>query len=160
VLKHIVVTALLTGSVAVGAQTASTSREIDADVWSVIIDTVAKGDINRMAATYAPDAVLVSPGGTKAIKDVLAGWGRDMVTMKASGGQATVAFRFTKRQDNNTTAFETGIFEYTTIDKAGVRKPQYVPFEELLIKTNGKWRTVMERQLIPVTKAEWDALAK
>lgn len=136
----------------------SSTRDIDREIWTVIIDTVLKDDIVRMGATYTADAVLVTPTGTQPIKAALDKWGRDMVANKAKGTHATVNFRFTQRLDGETTAFERGVFNYTTIDKDGKRTPGYYPFEELLIKTGGKWRIVMERQFAAVTAADWAKL--
>jgi hypothetical protein len=104
--------------------------------------------------------VLVSPNGTAPIKSTLERWGRDMVTAKSKGDKATVAFRFSRRLDGATTAFESGIFKYTVITKVGVATPKYYPFEQLLAKTNGKWLILMERQFAEVTQAEWDKLSK
>ena len=136
------------------------TQEIDAEIWSVFIDTVAKDDIVRMGNAYLPTAVLVSPNGTASIKDTIDRWGKDMVAAKAKGNRATVEFRFSKRLDNATTAFESGIFKYTVIEKNGTSTPNYYPFEELLVKVDGKWRVSMERQFAGVTTAEWDKLPK
>lgn len=138
----------------------SSAEEIDRDVWSVFVATVAADDIVGMGRAYFPDAVLVSPKGTRPIKDALAGWGRDMVAAKARGDKATVAFRFSHRQDDGTTAFEAGIFKYTVIGKSGASTPKFYPFEELIVKTDGKWRVLMERQFAEVTQAAWDKLPK
>jgi ketosteroid isomerase-like protein len=134
------------------------ANEIDADVWNVIVDTVAKHDIVRMGSTYLPDAVLVTPKETKTIAKTLEKWGQDMVAAQAKGEIDTVAFRFSHRQDGADTAFETGIFKYSVMDKSGTTKAYYYPFEQLLIKKNGKWRIVMERQFAQVTQVEWDKL--
>jgi ketosteroid isomerase-like protein len=143
------------------AQTVPVSTaEIDRDVWSVLIATVAADDIVGMGRTYFPDAVLVSPNGTSSIKDTLARWGRDMTAAKARGDKATVEFRFSRRQDDSTTAFEAGIFKYTVIAKSGASTPKYYPFEMLLAKTNGKWLVLMERQFAEVTQEAWDKLPK
>ena len=135
-----------------------TSTAIDADVWAPIAASVVHDDIAAMGRTYHPDAVLVSNDGTRSIASALAGWGKDMVTNKAKGTRATVEFRFTKRQDDTETAFETGVFKYTVIDKAGVATPSYRRLEALLVKRQGKWRIVMERQLDAVTEAAWNAI--
>lgn len=140
--------------------TAAASREIDSDVWSVFVATVASDDIVRMGSVYFPDAVLVTPRGTSPIKETLERWGRDMVAAQAKGNRATVEFRFSRRQDDATTAFEAGIFKYTVIEKSGASNPKFYPFEQLLAKTNGKWRVLMERQFAEVTQGEWDKLAK
>ena len=139
---------------------APSTHDIDTDVWSVFVATVAADDIVGMGNVYFPNAVLVGPRGTKPIKETLEGWGRDMVAAKAKGNRATVEFRFLRRQDDTTTAFETGIFKYTVIEKSGASSSKFYPFEELLAKTNGKWRVLMERQFADVTQDAWDKLLK
>ena len=142
------------------APTAQFSREIDRDVWAVFVKTVATDDIVGMGNAYYPNAVLVNPRETAPIKDTLERWGKDMVAAKAKGSKAEVEFRFSKRQDGATTAFELGIFKYSVIDKAGTKTSKFYPFEQLLAKANGKWRVLMERQFAEVTQAEWDKLPK
>jgi hypothetical protein len=162
--RHIVTIAIALWSVvsAGASQTAtgSSAHEIDREIWSVFVATVAADDIVGMGRAYFPDAVLVSAKGTRPIKETLEGWGRDMVAAKARGDKATVAFRFSRRQDDSTTAFEAGIFKYTVIAKSGASTPKFYPFEELLVKTNGKWRVLMERQFAEVTHQAWDKLPK
>jgi len=136
----------------------SSAREIDIDIWSVFVATVAGDDIVGMGRAYFPEAVLVTPKGTQPIEAALERWGRDMVANKAKGTKATVSFRLSHRQDDSTTAFESGIFNYTVIARSGERTPKFYPFEELLVKADGKWRVLMERQFDPVTQAEWDKL--
>ncbi len=136
------------------------SAAIDADVWAPIAASVVNDDIAAMGRTYHPNAVLVSNDGTRSIASALAGWGKDMVANKAKGTRATVEFRFTKRQDDTETAFETGVFKYTVIDKAGVSTPSDRRLEALLVKRRGKWRIVMERQLEAVTEASWNAMPR
>jgi hypothetical protein len=93
------------------------------------------------------------PSTTSPIKETLDRWGKDMVAAKAKGNRATVEFRFSRRQDDATTAFEAGIFRYTVIEKSGTRTSKCYPFEALLGKTNGKWRVLMERQFAEVPPA-------
>ena len=134
--------------------------DIDRDVWSVLATTVASDDIVRMGETYFPNAVVVTPSGTSPIKDMLDRWGKDMVAARAKGNSAAVEFRFSHRQDDVATAFESGIFKYTVIDKSGTRTSKFYPFEALLGKSAGKWRVLMERQFAEVTLAAWEKLAK
>lgn len=136
------------------------SAAIDADVWKPVAASVVNHDIVAMGRVYHPDAVLVSNTGTRPIRAALDGWGKDMVTAKAAGTRATVEFRFTKRQHDGETAFETGVFKYTVIDKAGVSTPSYRQLETLLVKQGGKWRILMERQLDAVTASAWNALPR
>ena len=151
---------VVVGSAASQTATASSAREIDRDVWSVFVATVAADDIAGMGSAYFPEAVLVTPNGTRPIKDALERWGRDMVAAKAKGNRAAVEFRFSRRQDDPTTAFEAGIFKYTVIEQAGASNSKFYPFEQLLVKTNGKWRVLMERQFAEVTQDAWDKLPK
>jgi hypothetical protein len=53
---------------------------------------------------------------------------------------------------------ETGIFRYSTVDSEGRSKDEYIHFEGLLVKKNGKWKTLMEYQKSKTTLQEWNAL--
>lgn len=134
--------------------------EIDAAVWEVISATVAAADIEGMAAIYHPDAVLVSSKGTVAIADQLVKWGEGMGQQRLEGQSASVSFRFASRQDDAETAFERGIFRYAETSKEGVEQPVFVPFEALLVKKNGRWLFVMERQLEATDESAWNALGR
>lgn len=153
---------LCSAAVVAGSQASATpsTAEIDREIWSVLIKTVAEDDIAGMGRTYFPDAVLVTPNGTQPIKQALDRWGRDMVTAKAKGNRASVEFRFSRRLDNPDSAFEAGIFKYTVIEKSGASTPKFYPFEQLLAKTNGTWRILMERQFAEVTQEAWDKLPR
>ena len=136
----------------------TTADDIDRDVWSVVSKTVVEADIEGMAATYHPDAVFVAGTGTVSIVEQLAKWGRDMEEEKVAGTSATVSFRFTNRQDDDVTAFETGMFKYTVTAPSGEETSYRVPFEALLVKQDGKWLILMERQLGSADEAAWAAL--
>ncbi len=146
----------LSGSSAFAEDT--TTQEIDRDVWSVVSRTVVDSDIEGMAAIYHADAVLVANSGTVPIAEQLAKWGQDMEDAKRDGTSASVSFRFTRRQDDKETAFETGMFKYTATASSGTEASYYVPFEALLVKKNGKWLILMERQLEAADEAAWAAL--
>lgn len=122
---------LLVSTSAVASQSPAASPstpELDREIWSVLVATVANDDIAGMGAVYFPNAVLVSPSGTTPIKETLERWGRDMVAAKAKGNRASVEFRFTQRLDNATTAFDAGLFKYTVIEKSGAASSKYYPF--------------------------------
>lgn len=137
---------------------ASSSGAIDAQVWAAISTTVLEHDIAGMAATYHPDAVLVTTQGTMPIAQALAGWGQSMEAMKRDGSRASVAFRFSLRQDGAETAFESGMFNYAVTDSAGVTTRYIVPFEALLVRRDARWLVVMERQLAAVDESAWNAM--
>jgi hypothetical protein len=137
---------------------AQIAGEIDRDVWAPLVRTVATDDIAGMGAVYFPNAVLVNARSTTPIKQTLERWGKDMIDAKAKGNRAEVEFRFSRRTDNPETAFETGMFKYTVIEKSGTRTSKVYPFEQLLAKVNGKWLILMERQFAEVAEAEWEKL--
>jgi uncharacterized protein (TIGR02246 family) len=136
----------------------SSSKAIDTEVWSVISATVARNDAAGMAATYHPDAVYVGANGTLLIKTQLVKWGKDMADAQKKGDKAAVEFRWSKRQDDAETAFESGVFKYTTLPKSGAGASRYVTFEALLEKHQGKWRMVMEHQIAPTTADVWNRM--
>ncbi len=136
-----------------------TSLQIDRDTWSVISRAVKNANIDAMASTYHPDAVLVSDSETRPIRDALEGWGKGMKDSKENGNAARVAFRFSSRQDDEHSAFERGIFKYTSIDSSGNEEHLFMHFESLLVKKDDRWLYLMERQLEVTDEASWNALA-
>ncbi len=157
-MKRLVLIAALLAPAAAHAQAPTHSAAIDAEVWSVVSATVAKNDAAGMGATYHPDAVYVGTGGTRSIKSQLAKWSADMADMQRKGDRGAVAFRWTKRQDDSTTAFESGVFRYTLTPKSGAATTRYVTFEALLVKHQGKWRMLMEHQIVPTTADVWNRM--
>lgn len=142
----------------VAGQARPSSAAIDAEVWAPVAASVVNQDIVAMGRVYHPDAVLVSNNGTQSLRTALAGWGKGMEDNKTKGIRATVEFRFSKRQDDADTAFETGVFKYTQIDKTGVATPGYRQLECLMVRHQGRWVILMERQLDAVTEAAWNSL--
>ncbi len=160
ILRLAAATTLVAGAAPLSAQAAAASSgAIDAQVWSVVSTTVVEHDIAGMAATYHPDAVLVTSQGTMPIARALAGWGQAMETMKRNASRASVAFRFSRRQDGAETAFESGVFNYAVTDSAGATTRYIIPFEALLVRKNDRWLIVMERQFPATDEAAWNAVA-
>jgi hypothetical protein len=140
--------------------TESSSGAIDAQVWTAVSTTVLEHDIIGMGAIYHPDAVLVTAQGTMPIAQALAGWGQSMEAMKRDGSRASVAFRFSLRQDGAETAFESGMFNYAVTDSAGATTRYIVPFEALLVRRDARWLIVMERQLAAADESAWNAMPR
>jgi ketosteroid isomerase-like protein len=136
------------------------SGAIDAQVWTAVSTTVVEHDIAGMGATYHPDAVVVTPQGTMPIARALAGWGKSMEAMKQNGSRASVAFRFSLRQDGAETAVEAGMFNYAMTDSTGATTRYIIPFEALLVRKDDRWLIVMERQLAAADEAAWNAMAR
>ena len=127
-------------------------------LYHEIIRTVDEVDFKAMAAAYHPDAVLVTGKTTMPIGVVMKRWTEEGEKFQKEGGTASVLFRFSDRKVNESTAFETGIFLYSTTDKDGTVKASYSHFQDLNVKKDGQWLTIMEHQLNSATEAEWNAL--
>lgn len=140
------------------ALTDDITKELDA-YWKEASRTVAEGDFEGYAATYHPDAVLVSEaqGTSYPIATALAGWKSGFDDTKAGKMKAGVEFRFTKRLYNETTAHETGIFYYVSTPRGGSPTGYRIHFQGLLVKKDGEWKLVMEHQQHEATMEEWNA---
>jgi hypothetical protein len=134
-------------------------RELDA-YWAEVSRSVREGDFEGYKATCHEEGVLVA--GTKQtsqpLSKALARWKQEFLDTKAGKLQANVELRFSQRLGDSSTAHETGIFRYSTVNAEGKRKDDYVHFEALLVKKNGKWQTLMEYQKSKATLDEWKAL--
>ncbi len=128
--------------------------------WAEISRSVREGDFEAYSATCHPEGVLVS--GTKKLSsplsEALARWKKEFVATKAGEMRASVEFRFSQRFADETTAHETGIFLYSSITSDGKRSAEYIHFEELLVKKDGHWKTLMEYQKSKASQEDWDAL--
>ena len=129
--------------------------------WSEVQAAVQSGDYERYQATCHPSGILVS-GAKKTsypLSKALAGWKQGFLDTKSGKMKASVEFRFGQRLGDETTAHETGIFRYWTVDANGVRNDHYIHFEALLVKENG-WQTLMEYQKGPASENEWQNLKR
>ena len=133
--------------------------ELDA-YWAEVSRAVKEGDFEAYKATCHEEGILVS--GTRKnsqpLAEALARWKEGFEATKAGALQANVEFRFSQRLGDGSTAHETGIFRYSTVDSEGVSRDEYIHFEGLLIKKGGKWTTLMEYQKSKATLEEWNAL--
>jgi hypothetical protein len=134
--------------------------ELD-EYWLRVSQAVKAGDLEAYRATCHPDGVLVSGKNAKSelLSQALIRWGKEFADTKAGKMKARVEFRFSKRIIGKDTAHETGIFLYSSERVGGKWNRDYVHFEALLVKKNGKWKILMEFQKSLATEAEWSALA-
>ena len=134
-------------------------RLMELDVfWQEVSRTIFEGDFEGCAATFHSKASLVSDVNGKAypIATALAGWKKDFDDTKAGLRKSSVAFRFSKRLGDATTAHESGIFYYS-YEEGGKKNSYYINFEGLLVKEE-TWLMMMEYQKSPATKEDWDQL--
>ena len=135
--------------------------ELDA-YWSAVSQAVATGDFEAYAATFHPDAVLVS-GTSKTsypISQALAKWKSGFEDTQQGKLQAKVEFRFSQRLGDANSAHETGIFHYSTKTEDGKETSAHIHFEALLVKKEGKWLALMEYQKSVATEQQWLSLRK
>ena len=129
--------------------------------WSEIQAAVQNGDYERYKATCHPSGVLVSSSKKTSypLSKALAGWKQGFLDTKSGKMKAGVDFRFSQRLGDETTAHETGIFHYWTVDASGVRHDDFAHFEALLVKENS-WRTLMEYHKASASENEWENLKR
>jgi ketosteroid isomerase-like protein len=134
-------------------------NEIEA-YWQEVERSVREGDFQAYSATIHPDAVIIA--GAKQIsyplRQALIRWEKDFENTSSGELKGDVSFRFAHRHYDTTTAHESGIFRYTATPKDGEAVIDYVAFEALLTKKDGRWQILMENQIGPASKEGWDAL--
>jgi hypothetical protein len=133
--------------------------ELDA-YWKEVSRAVNVGDFPAYKATFHDKAVFVT--GAKRLSypigQALNRWKTEFDDTKAGDIEASVDFRFAHRYGDTQTAHESGIFLYTQKKKDAEPVAEYYAFEALLVKEDGKWLTMMEYQIKPMTKEDWDKI--
>jgi ketosteroid isomerase-like protein len=127
------------------------------------VQAVKEGDFKGLKALYHNDAVLVKAASvirtSIPVDKALAEWKEGLDNTKKGKQIDEVEFRFSQRIGNETTAHETGIFMFTSIDNESKVKVKYlVHFEMLMIKGSDEWHALMEYQKSDATEEEWAAL--
>lgn len=153
-IRQLLIICLMVCSAPLAAQDQNPNDEL----YREIIRTVIEADFDGMAATYHPDAVLVSRERTTAISEQIPRWREAGEAFANAGGRATVAFRFSSRVSGDVSAFDAGIFRYAQITAEGKETASYLFFENLSVTKHGRWLTMMERQKELATEADWLAL--
>ncbi len=131
--------------------------------WTELSRTVKEGDFESYKATYHGDAVIVfttrENKASMSITKALINWKQDFIDTKAGKTENSVAFRFSQRVGDETTAHETGIFVFQSNDGSAKANPkQFIRFEALLVKRDSVWLMVMEYQKSRATEEEWELL--
>ena len=128
--------------------------------WEKIKKTISEGNFHSFKTAYHQDAVLVNGITNKSypIKNAFSGRKQGFDDTKSGEISAHLKIKFSQRQFDNSSAHETGIFHYYTIDKEGQQNDSYVHFESLWVKKNNKWLMIMEYQKSRTDKSEWDGL--
>lgn len=133
--------------------------EIDA-YWAEVSRAVRDGDFEAYAATTHPHGIIIS--GSKQtsypLSIALARWKSDFEKTRSGQVTSTVEFRFSHRYRDTDTSHESGIFRYTSQPQNGEPVTDYIDFEALLTRQDGRWQMLMEYQKGPASREQWDAL--
>ena len=141
-------------------QDSSRIKELN-QYWQELARTAKEGDLEGMQALYHHDAVLVKPDTTIYVADAFKyRWKKEILEVRDGKRTNSLAFRFSRRVGNDITAFEKGIYHYTSVENATgkVLGDSYIHFETLLVKVNNAWVATMEYQQGEAKMAEWEAL--
>lgn len=129
--------------------------------WAALAKTAKEGDFDGMKSLYHEDAVMVKMDTTIAISEAFKfRWKKEIMQVKNGERANALEFRFTKRIGNEITAFEKGIYHYTSIETSTGSSlgNSYIHFETLLVKVNDRWVALMEYQKTEATEEEWESL--
>ena len=123
--------------------------------------STSTGDFKSYVASIHPEGKIVASGRESSypLAQALAKWESDFVATKSGKVKTNLEFRFSHRYGDPVTAHEAGIFAYTGQEPGKEPKTDYVLFESLLTKKDGKWQMLMEYQKGRATEEEWRALA-
>ena len=128
--------------------------------WNKLEQTVSNGDFRSFKSVYHRDAVLVN-GISKSsypIKKAFEGWQQGFTDTKSGEITAHLDVKFSERIIDESSAHETGVFHYYTINKKGQQSDTYVHFESLWVKKNNRWIMMMEYQKSRSDETEWNTL--
>ncbi len=133
--------------------------ELDA-YWAEVSRAVREGDFTAYRATCHGEGVLVSGSKqtSQPLATALARWKKDFDDTREGRVKAEVEFRFAQRLGDANTAHETGIFRYVSQASGGQPQEEFIHLQALLVKKPDGWKILMEYQIGPATKAEWEAL--
>jgi uncharacterized protein (TIGR02246 family) len=134
--------------------------ELDA-LWAEVDRAVREGDFEAYAACCHPEGVLVSErkGLSQPLSAALARWKAEFKATREGRMTADVETRFTRRLGDATTAHESGMFRYTSQTEGKEPQTDFVPFDALLVKRDGRWLILMEHQKAHTSQEEWEKLA-
>ena len=131
--------------------------------WERLNNAVMEGDLEGFKNCFHEDAVIVFASGENKtsvpIATALEFWKEAFKSTNEGKNTVNIAFRFSQRIGNETTAYESGIFINTFTDSISKKSSKaIIPFDMLLVKRNNQWYAMMEHQKPFATQEEWDAL--
>ena len=128
--------------------------------WTEAERQVKEGDFEAYTASFHHDAILVNGISKNSIpiKEALNGWEKGFEDTKLGQMKASVEFRFSESILGTSSAYQKGIFFYTSERTEQSPVSVFIHFEVLLTKSNDIWKILMEYQKEYATHEDWNRL--
>ena len=152
-----IIVALLTLSSNLFAQTSSNGLNA---FWIEAERQVREGDFEAYSNSFHPNAILVNGISKNSIpiKEALDRWEKGFEDTRQRQMKASVEFRFSETVFGTSSAYQKGIFHYTSEYIGQSPVSVFIHFEVLLTKSNSIWEILMEYQKDYATKEDWNRL--
>ena len=137
----------------------TSTNELNA-FWIEAERQVREGDFEAYSNSFHSDAILVNGISKNSIpiKEALDGWEKGFEDTIQGQMEASVEFRFSETLHGTESAYQKGIFLYTSEYIGQTPINVFIHFEVLLTKSNGIWEILMEYQKDYATKEDWKRL--
>ena len=127
--------------------------------WRTLAETVKNGDFKLYGSAYHEDGVvIILEKNSLPISVALDNWKQGFQDTKSGKIKSEVHFIFPHRIGDKKTAFEKGMFKFSTSNSPGNEQNIYVNFEAVLVKGKNGWLCIVENQKSLATKEDWDSL--
>ena len=128
--------------------------------WIEAERQVKEGDFKAYSASFHHDAILVNGISKNSIpiKEALDGWEKGFEDTRLGQMKASVEFRFSESILGTSSAYQKGIFFYTSEYAEQSPVSVFIYFEVLLTKSNDIWKILMEYQKEYATHEDWNRL--
>ena len=135
------------------------TNEINA-FWIEAERQVREGDFEAYSNSFHPNAILVNGISKNSIpiKEALDRWEKGFEDTRQRQMKASVEFRFSETVFGTSSAYQKGIFHYTSEYIGQSPVSVFIHFEVLLTKSNSIWEILMEYQKDYATKEDWNSL--
>ena len=137
----------------------TSTNELNA-FWIEAERQVREGDFEAYSNSFHPNAILVNGISKNSIpiKEALDRWEKGFEDTRQKKMKASVEFRFSETLLGTASAYQKGIFHYTSEYIGQSQVSVFIHFEVLLTKSNGIWEILMEYQKDYATIEDWNSL--
>ena len=128
--------------------------------WIEAERQVKEGDFEAYSTSFHHDAILVNGISKNSIpiKEALDGWEKGFKDTRLRKMKASVKFRFSESILGTSSAYQKGIFFYTSEYTEQSPVSVFIHFEVLLTKSNDILKILMEYQKEYATHEDWNRL--